>query len=228
MSAEIISKATALKMRRRALASYAEVELARLINTLSKKEGAVTRVHRNISYSWSASRAVLVKLRRGHSCNKHWYMHFLETNFRHFVEDGRGEDIASESHSNDASVAKKSIVIDIVIEQGHGTKVLDSGIVRLDAGLSKSATEEFLSSQFKTIFNYTVRSIRTRKELAMLQDKVMSRFEFSSLSAGVGITEEMMSTCLTTLVDVPKSRLKELSGTLTMVLNIPSATLSLG
>lgn len=195
--------------------SRAEKEITRLIGNLSSKEGAVTRIHNNVSYSWSGSRSVLVRLRRGNSCSKQWYHRFLETNFSEINNeiDSTASSV-SISDSQNFHVSKSSLIIDIVVEQGYGTKVLESGTVRLDAGICKPSIEEFLSIHFKSIFNYTVRSIRTRRELKNLQEKVRTKFEFSTLTAGIGVTEDMMSSCLSRLVELPKSRLKDLYGKL--------------
>jgi hypothetical protein len=201
--------------RRRRMVNKAEKEISQLINDLSAKEGAVTRIHNNVSYSWSGTRSILVRLKRGNSCSKQWYHRFLETNFSEIQDEIEPtENVELKSGSESFPVSKKSLVIDIVVEQGYGTKVLDSGTVRLDAGLSKAVMEDFFCVHFKNIFNYTVRSVRTRRELNILTEKVRVKFEFSTLTAGIGVSEDMMSSCLLRLVDLPKSRLKELYGKL--------------
>ena len=51
---------------------------------------------------------------------------------------------------------------------------------------------EFIARQTPTILTYTVRSIRRRKETERLRKKLESDLGIMSLTAGIGISEEMM------------------------------------
>ena len=99
------------------------------------------------------------------------------------------------------AITKQAMMIEVLIEHGYGTKVLDNGEVRLDANISTKVLTEFITNHTAKIITHTVRNIRRRNELELLRQRVLTEVGISTLSRGVGITEDMFEEFLRMMVN---------------------------
>ena len=204
-------------------------------------EESSTRVHKNVKYTWSNRRGggIRANIVQGFTCNNRWFKHFLENNF----PGNSGSSHNSRGHSCGNSTASSSssssvsggagddesfamvgttsgLVINIVVEQGHGTRVLESGELRLDASLRSAELRQFLRQHTGALITKAVMSIRRRKELELQRTVLMQRLGLGSLVACAGVTFDMeevfLSAMLTTETEgtsrVKKDDVRKLRG----------------
>ena len=194
-------------------------------------EANSTRVYKNVKYSWkNKAEDIVIRLKKGFTCSNELYIHFLET---HFPLSNLSTSISlplNISDSDDANqrhdinkvhvnfgnvnrekeyskaITKQAMIVEVTVEHGYGTKVLESGEVRLDANLRPSLLDEFIARHTSTILTNTVRNIRRRNELELLRQKVVQEVGIESLSRGVGITDDMFERFLRMMLDDDESR----------------------
>ena len=93
------------------------------------------------------------------------------------------------------------IIVAESVKKENGTKVLNNGEVRLDANISTKVLTEFITNHTAKIITHTVRNIRRRNELELLRQRVLTEVGISTLSRGVGITEDMFEEFLRMMVN---------------------------
>ncbi len=198
------------KKKIEALSQHASKTLRKSI--LTNIETKSTRIYKNVKYTWNNTiDDIVIKLRRGYTCSNELYITFLETHFplsdHHYYNDDDDDDVEKDSNNDDnvhvnfgnvnrdhehtKAITKQAMIIEVIIEQGYGTKVLESGEIRLDANLRADLLTEFISKHTSTILTNTVRNIRRRNEIELLRQRVINEVGIDSLSRGVGITDDM-------------------------------------
>ena len=87
----------------------------------------------------------------------------MERNFANTVDiceeekagDGSEEEKENESGEKETGKSPQTVAlrVEIVVEQGYGTKILDSGQVRIDAGLSNQGRAHVSTTSPMSFFN---------------------------------------------------------------------------
>eukprot|EP00981_Chlorochromonas_danica_P004829 scaffold967_cov173-Ochromonas_danica.AAC.40 len=208
-------------------ANEVSVEWVHLIISLSRLQGSdqtilsrdkVFRYTNEIegvigeALSLSVGQELHVKMRKGFTCSQRGYLTFLAQAERSVQALSRAVALTDgASDSNDVEGRKlpnspKGIFLEVVIEENHGTKMLSDGNYRLDAYCDFQKALEMMQRCAEDCINCR-KSFQAQKEkLSFLQLEIGTRLGVKSITAGLGIKDEMFLQALTTIYDYLATR----------------------
>lgn len=173
------------------------------------------------------SKHIFVAVKRGHTCSKRWFMHFLRSwedttpllnprgssviALEHSIQRGdtnsnryHSPDIASPSIASTSSsgsalatslcwLAQLPLCIQVVVEEGHGSKLLETGAFRIDCRASRDKVETLLHSQALDSVKKTAENKQTLLKIEQLRANIVEQLDIAGLDAGVGVGNEKLA-----------------------------------
>ena len=159
---------------------------------------------------------VQVNISRGFTCSEGSYGLFLSN----LAEQLSVNPLICLSELPSTQLRKEPYLLQVIIEDSHGTKILPDGTIRLDRKVNLSNIEEAILKPH-LILEALKLSRETQKlkgQVHTLLENMVEKLKVKSLKYGVGIDEGKMKVCLTAMKEYMDRRkgscgsLKELNG----------------
>lgn len=157
-----------------------------------------------------------VKLLRGHTCSKRWYRQFLFSYAEICVPRQDTVDLATTnstssspgsllvieapSSASSSSVptrashwlAQLPLSCTVVVEEGHGTKMLPNGQFRVDCRATTHDIHALIERHALESVTATAADLQCAASIRQLVDSLSERLGLRSLEPGVGVRQDMM------------------------------------
>lgn len=159
-----------------------------------------------------------VNINKGHTCDNHWFYHFLKS----LLQVERNNPLDSLIHNNsDDEKAKMSYIgetretmlmvnpahkfwlmqlplnIELVIEHGHGTKLLASGQLRVDCRVKEDTFFNLIKEQGLASIKLIAEQKRRDSMIKEMQEEIINSIGINSIDPGIGISSISMENTLT-------------------------------
>mmetsp|Transcript_20188 Transcript_20188/g.28944 ORF Transcript_20188/g.28944 Transcript_20188/m.28944 type:complete len:471 (+) Transcript_20188:3036-4448(+) len=160
---------------------------------------------------------VHVKIKRGFTCSESAYRMFLNNTIKAMKQLPFNHDIINTSFQ---SLHNDFSLLQFIIEDSHGTKMLSNGNIRLDCKASIITIQNLLQQKeaIKNCILQSQKSYQLQQEMILLSNTLKEKLLLKDIMTGVGVDEIKMKVFLQTLDEYISSRngrlgvLKHLSG----------------
>ena len=177
------------------LTALVEDELLHLVRAIFAESGCKDKVR--------------VELRNGHTCSRRWLMHFLTS----WSEGARPQlpitNISKAIHKQISLVSAGTfppsqpstdkdnlswlqelpVSIRVVVEEGHGSKLLEDGDLRVDCRASRAKVESLMRASAVEALRKTAERKKTQMRIDDRKARICDRFNLISIEVGVGVSE---------------------------------------
>lgn len=166
-----------------------------------------------------------VSICRGHTIDNKWYHHFLKS-FIGIKRNNPLDDLVIEDkydsnndnnfNYNHDNMKETSIIInpshkvwlqqlplkiELIIEHGHGTKLLNSGKLRLDCRAKEETIFHLIKERGLDGISLIAEQKRRETMINKMKEEIIASIGVQSIEAGIGISTPSMENCLTRIIE---------------------------
>ena len=160
-----------------------------------------------------------VTIKRGNTIDNKWFTHFLKSLLqvkrRNPLDDltisGDADSIDESNNSKETSLMVNPVHkfwlqqlplnIELVVEHGHGTKLLRTGQLRVDARVSESSFFALIRDQGLASISLIAAEKARDTIINEMKEEIKLTIGVQSIEAGIGISSPTMENCLVRLTD---------------------------
>ena len=162
-----------------------------------------------------------VSIKRGNTIDNKWFHHFLKSLLQvkrrnpldNLItsEEKDADSISTINNSKENSLMVNPVHkfwlqqlplnIELVIEHGHGTKLLRTGQLRVDARVTEQTFFDLIRDQGLACISLIAEQKRRETMINDMKEEIKSTIGVQSIEAGIGVSSPKMETCLIRLTD---------------------------
>jgi len=161
-----------------------------------------------------------VSIKKGYTIDNNWFHHFLKSLLQVKRRNPLDNLIISEKDTGSIDTINNNketslmvnpvhkfwlqqlpLNIELVIEHGHGTKLLRTGQLRVDARVTEQTFFDLIRDQGLASISLIAEQKRRETMINEMKEEIKSTIGVQSIEPGIGISSPMMESCLFRLTD---------------------------
>jgi len=169
-----------------------------------------------------------VSISRGHTIDNKWYHHFLKTfiDIKRknplddlLIENKNNNEVNNDNKSNsnsNSNIKETSLMvnpshkfwlqqlplkIELIIEHGHGTKLLNSGKLRVDCRAKEETIFQLIKEKGLDSISLIAEQKRRETMIHKMKEEIITSIGVQSIDAGIGISTPSMENCLIKIIE---------------------------